>query len=407
MWFPHHLEARLARIELERRLGKLDIVPELFDETLKAAPNKDERSLVSMKYARFLHKVSFPSLFVFCLTYNKDFLNIFCACISQELAKPDQALQILRKAIKGDKLNTRLYSQVVEICYGQYSTKKKPVFAALDLFLRCKDFTPEQRLTFLRKKLLIEQEHGSIKGYAKFENFPCSSINILYPCSYRDTLDEVQKMEEIIQKKQHEEELKKEEEARLTAGLVNPGLQPFPVPDRSAAAVPDSGKEQQKPVPITFESLIDTERAQVITTTTTSAVSHEEEFNEDSSTAPFKKVAPPPELNLDNYGYSSKHPDYKIAEYMAQKEYEQLEMKGYPEHIKDKEGDKTSRKRKADEDAEGPIYIVQPKSATMYVSNNPGPSAVPSVPGSESAGGKKGPEVIELEVCLSNSLVTK
>jgi hypothetical protein len=61
-------------------------------------------------------------------------------------------------------MNTWLYSQVVEICYEQYTIKKKPVFAALDLFLRCKDFSDEQRLIFLRKKLLIEQEHGSIKG---------------------------------------------------------------------------------------------------------------------------------------------------------------------------------------------------------------------------------------------------
>jgi hypothetical protein len=207
-------------------------------------------------------------------------------------------------------------------------------------------------------------------------------------------LDQLNQMEEIVRRRQHEEQVKKEEEARLTIGLVNPGLQPFPVPDWSAAQKQQDSASGQKAIPIEFEQLNSDPALKARLENGVGGPRSPEEERENPE-RPFKKVAPPPELNLDNYGYSSRHPDYKIAEYMAQKEYEQLENKGYPEEIKDKEGDKVSRKRKSPEE-DGPIYIVQPKSATMYLSTPAAPfvSSVPSVPGASG----KSPEVITLEV---------
>jgi hypothetical protein len=189
-------------------------------------------------------------------------------------------------------------------------------------------------------------------------------------------------LQEIVRQRETEEMRRKEEEQRLKIGTINPHLSRFPVPEWTAVT---ENLHNQKAIPIEFEPVVDT-----IVDNNNHPPSLEE-MQQDEILKKFKKVAPPEELNLSNYGYASKHPDYKLAEYMAHKEYEKLENQGYPEDIKDQEGDTKSRKRKAEDD--GPIYIVQPKSATLYCSTSaPSASANPSVPGA------KGPEIIELEV---------
>lgn len=203
----------------------------------------------------------------------------------------------------------------------------------------------------------------------------------LFTHRYRDTLQQMIELQETVRKHETEAMRRREEEQRLRIGTINPHLSRFPVPDWTAVNETLTGQQQIKP--IEFEAVVDTivERP--------SPLNLLEENREDTDPGSFKKVAPPEELNLSNYGYASRHPDYKLAEHMAHKEYEKLESKGYPEDIKDQEGVKESRKRKAEE--EGPIYIVHPKSATMYMSTS-AVSSNPSVPGA------KGPEIIELEV---------
>lgn len=188
-------------------------------------------------------------------------------------------------------------------------------------------------------------------------------------------------LQENVRKLETEEMRRKEEEERLRLGSVCP-LQKFPVPDWTAV---NEQQSKQNAIPIEFEPIVDT----IVENPGVHPV-YEHNNNEKEDEGPFKRVAPPEELNLSDYGYASKHPDYKLAEYMAHREYDKLESKGYPEEIKDKDGDKVSRKRKAAEEV-GPLYIVHPKSSTMYVSCTASTSNS-SVPGS------KGPEVIELEV---------
>jgi hypothetical protein len=91
------------------------------------------------------------------------YITFLLSFIIQELRKPDKALRILRNAIKKDKANPRLYSYVFEICYEKYPDDKRAAVAALELAIACKEFPDEQRLIFMKKKLLYLQEHGDIR----------------------------------------------------------------------------------------------------------------------------------------------------------------------------------------------------------------------------------------------------
>ena len=57
-WHPDLLDAKCQMIELERRAGNQEEVSRLFEKYLKSASSPAEYSSISMKYARFLHKVS-------------------------------------------------------------------------------------------------------------------------------------------------------------------------------------------------------------------------------------------------------------------------------------------------------------------------------------------------------------
>ena len=81
-----------------------------------------------------------------------------------------------------------------------------------------------------------------------------------------------------------------------------------------------------------------------------------------SQQPPYASVPPTSELleNFSNYGYMSKHPDFKLQDTLSHQEYDKLVSRGYPETIQDKSSQpkKKSLKRKPDDI---PMYIIPPR----------------------------------------------
>lgn len=269
----------------------------------------------------------------------------------------------MRKAIRKDKGNPALYSYVFDICYERYPTDRKGAAAALELAILSKDISEENKLIFLRRKMLFFQEHGDISRV-------------------RDAVEQLHVAEDRMRQVKAEEQRKKEEEEKEIAFLRSEAykhiqeaqakqeLEAYPVPEPKTAATSTS---TQKAVPIDFEDQSSNHgnngpiRAQIVQEGT----SVSEAINKEGPELPYQKVAPPQELIVDSstYGYGSKHPDQKIMEHMAQKEYEKLEAIGYPEHIKDTDEDRKylRMQTKLKHSLKDPQFCVQPSSSYSVI----------------------------------------
>merc|ERR1719457_402406 len=110
---------------------------------MKQIPTKHEKyknmkTWISMKYARFQFKV--------------------CHDI-------DKALAALRTALKKERGNPRLYSQIIDMCYQKSPIDVNGVTAALELALMSKDLSNMEKLDFVRRKVEFMQEFGDVGRY--------------------------------------------------------------------------------------------------------------------------------------------------------------------------------------------------------------------------------------------------
>jgi len=336
-WFPDHLEAKLALLELERRAGSKHLTA-LYDQYIQDSvrlKKREELSILSLKYARHLHK---------------------------ERGQSDRALSILRQALKKDRGNPQLYSLVFSICYERVPLDRKGASAALELALASKDLNDEQKLVFLKKKVLFLQEHGDVSRY-------------------RDSIEELNRIQRKVEvettRKQKEEEKARLEVLRAAELYQQSQLKPYAVPQTTAALgeAPAAAQQptDQQVVPIKF-----------IEDASPCASSNPEPADTSLAQVTYKKVPPTPELVMDtsNYGYGSKHPDYKLAENLAHREYEKLESQGY-EDRKDTDEDKEALRRSKKRRYEEPVYIVAPKNVYMMNHTNSNGAANPPVPGAQ------------------------
>lgn len=209
----------------------------------------------------------------------------------------------------------------------------------------------------------------------------------------RDAADQLRQAEEKMLKVKLEEQRKKEEEEKEIAFLRSEAykkiqnleavqVQAYPVPDTSKATDGNDKPTPQNPVPIDFETNKEQEpvsdfasgpiKAQIVTEDTAM-----KEAVKEGPELPYQKVPPPADAFVDSstYGYGSKHPDQKIMENLAQKEYEKLESKGYPEHIKDTEDDLKYLRQQAriKHSTKDSTYIVPPSSSYSVVPCGPPP----------------------------------
>ena len=171
--------------------------------------------------------------------------------------------------------------------------------------------------------------------------------------SYRSAVDQLDKFEAIVRKKEAEEQKWKEYEARMEAQrqqeLAN--LQPFPAPSWSSV----STKTSQQPVPIKFDSDDPNNDDSNDITITTEVIDH----TVVDPAAPYKYVPPTQELFLgSNYGYGRNHHVTKLNEKLGHQHYQAIEAQGYSEELKDTpEALQILRKRK------NPLYIVAPRGS--------------------------------------------
>ncbi|CAL8100667.1 unnamed protein product [Orchesella dallaii] len=335
-WFPHFLDGKLQLLDLERRASNHKVLETLYEKYIAVAKSLGESTLLAMKFARFLFK---------------------------EQGKADKALTVLRKAIRKDKGNAALYSYVFDICYERYPSDRKGAAAALEIAILSKDMSEENKLIFLKRKMLFFQEHGDITRV-------------------RDAVDQLRLAEEKIRKVKAEEQWKKVEDEKELELLRSQAFKELQTMQLHAYPVPDVAKsgddpQTQKSVPIEFETNADTTttsatsstiKARIITEGTRTTAS---DVAKEGPELPYQHVAPPMEFIVDSstYGYGSKHPDQKIMENMAQKEYEKLEARGYSETMKDTEEDKKYLREQAKlrHSNKDPTFIVPPRESYSIV----------------------------------------
>ena len=138
--YPLLLECCMQLSDIERRAGNLEKAEELYKRLLKRIPQnrKHIRTWVSLKLARFQFKV---------------------------WSQPDKALATLRAAVKKERGDPRLYSQIIDICYQRHPVDVPGVTAAIELALVSAEMNNMQKLEFVKRKVEFMQEFGDIRRY--------------------------------------------------------------------------------------------------------------------------------------------------------------------------------------------------------------------------------------------------
>ena len=137
------LEARMQQIDLERREKNYEVAEEMYTKLMKQIPSKHEKyknmkTWIAMKYARFQFKIC---------------------------GNADKSLAALRSALKKERGNPRLYSQIIDICYQRQPVDVMGVTAAIELALVSKDLTNMAKLEFVQRKVEFMQEFGDVGRY--------------------------------------------------------------------------------------------------------------------------------------------------------------------------------------------------------------------------------------------------
>lgn len=128
--YPLLLECCMQLADIERRTGCLEKAEDIYKKLLKRIPQnrKHIKTWVSLKLARFQFKVR---------------------------SQADKALATLRAAVKKERGDPRLYSQIIDICYQRHPVDVPGVTAAIELALVCNELTNMQKLEFVKRKVMI------------------------------------------------------------------------------------------------------------------------------------------------------------------------------------------------------------------------------------------------------------
>ena len=330
--YPMLLEARMQQIDLERREKNYEVAEEMYTKLMKQIPSKHEKyknmkTWIAMKYARFQFKIC---------------------------GNADKSLAALRSALKKERGNPRLYSQIIDICYQRQPVDVMGVTAAIELALVSKDLTNMAKLEFVQRKVEFMQEFGDVGRYRdawdqlKAFRHLCSS-DLKIEARRKKELDEeeerMQKLEEQRAQATAEANMKAkiaESEGRLLCSSCQAEMLPneHGVYDferwQGGTGVVASGSQNVAPAQQMDEDAVidlmdfdmDPEEEERI------KASLEEKTK-------YKQVAPTWELNIEKYGYGAKRraydADYEHVETAKYQEYARLEEEGYDESVKDPE----------------------------------------------------------------------
>ena len=128
--YPLLLECCMQLADIERRTGCLEKAEDIYKKLLKRIPQnrKHIKTWVSLKLARFQFKVR---------------------------SQADKALATLRAAVKKERGDPRLYSQIIDICYQRHPVDVPGVTAAIELALVCNELSNMQKLEFVKRKVML------------------------------------------------------------------------------------------------------------------------------------------------------------------------------------------------------------------------------------------------------------
>ena len=284
----------------------------------------------------------------------------------------DKALAALRSALKKERGNPKLYSQIIDICYQRTPIDVTGVTAAIELAMVSKDMSNMAKLEFVQRKVEFMQEFGDVGRYRdawdqlkKFRHI-CSS-DLKSEAKRKAELEEDEKrlveLEELKAQAKAEVNLKAkiaESEGRLMCGKCQAEMLPnsngvYEFENWQGGA----RKKQQTPLAAQsgeFSSAVESaalmEEDQVVDLMSFDMDPDEEDKIKRSleEKTRYKEVAPTWELNIENYGYGAKRkaydPDYEHVENSKYREYERLEAGGYEDGLVDLD-DNTRRQIKA------------------------------------------------------------
>jgi len=331
--YPMLLEARMQQIDLERRLKNNEGADKMYTKLMKQIPTKHEKyknmkTWIAMKYARFLFKV--------------------CHDV-------DKALAALRSALKKERGNPRLYSQIIDMCYQRSPIDVNGVTAALELALMSKDLTNMEKLDFVRRKVEFMQEFGEVGRYRdawdqlKAFRHLCSA-DLKVEAKRRKELEaeevrmkELEEMKSVAKAEANMKAKLAEAEGRLLCSACQSDMLPnaegvyefenFRPGQKSQGTYQANPAEQE--VNMAEDGVID------LMDFNMDPAEEEKIMNSLQEKTKYKEVAPTWELNIEKYGYGAKRaaydPDYEHVESSKYREYERLEAQGYDESIKDPE----------------------------------------------------------------------
>jgi tetratricopeptide (TPR) repeat protein len=126
--FPLLLECSMQLADIERRAGHYDKAEDVYKKLMKKIPQNRQhiKTWVSLKLARFQFKV---------------------------FSQPDKALATLRSAVKKERGDPRLYSQIIDICYQRNPVDVPGVTAAIELAIVSNELNNLQKLEFVKRKV--------------------------------------------------------------------------------------------------------------------------------------------------------------------------------------------------------------------------------------------------------------
>merc|ERR1719495_1878383 len=331
--YPMLLEARIQQIDLERRQKQYETAETLYQKLMKQIPSKhikykNMKTWISMQYARFQFKTC---------------------------DNADKALAELRKALKKERGNPKLYSQIIDICYQRTPIDVTGVTAAIELALVSKDLTNMSKLEFVQRKVELMQEFGDVGRYRdawdqlkRFRHICSADLKI--EAKRKAELEEEEKrmdeLEGLKSKAKSDAKLRAriaEEEGKLMCTSCQCEMLPnedgvYEFENYQGGA---PRQQQQQSQVSEFTSAVDSaaimEEDRVVDLMNFDMDPEEEDKIKRSleDKTRYKEVAPTWELNIENYGYGAKRkaydPDYEHVESSKYREYERLETQGYEE----------------------------------------------------------------------------
>lgn len=131
---PNLLQVAYFRINLERRLGNFKKCIQLYEQHIAASKNKNITASLSIKYARFLNKIT------------KDF---------------NAAMKVLKEALAKDPTNTRIALQVIDLALQRDAVDEKEILEVVDSFMNQESLDPDQKLLFAQRKVEFLEDFGS------------------------------------------------------------------------------------------------------------------------------------------------------------------------------------------------------------------------------------------------------